>query len=189
MHSGLARALAEAGYANFSVKQVIEPAGVSRRTFYDLFSDKGDAFVSAHEETLAGLTSRVAIETAGGQPWAAGVAAALRAALELGARAPERALLLVGEPLTAGPRAAYAHDQVVARFAPLLRLGRQGASEEAPPALEEALLGGVLGVVASRLRGDALGALPSLAPSLTQFVLTPYLGPAEAKRVAAGPLA
>lgn len=42
----MARAVATNGYVNTSVADVLERAGVSRRTFYELFSDKEDCFLA-----------------------------------------------------------------------------------------------------------------------------------------------
>ena len=45
----LAAAMAEKGYADTSVADVLSGAGVSRQTFYELFTDKQDCFMSAYE--------------------------------------------------------------------------------------------------------------------------------------------
>lgn len=42
----MARAVADKGYVNTSVADVLERAGVSRRTFYELFSGKEDCFLA-----------------------------------------------------------------------------------------------------------------------------------------------
>jgi hypothetical protein len=47
------------------------------------------------------------------------------------------------------------------------------------------MAGGVAMLVAQRLDRGAASELPALAPEAIQFVLTPYLGAAEARRVGA----
>jgi hypothetical protein len=81
---------------------------------------------------------------------------------------------------------AYCHERLTARFAPALRRGRLAPDIEPPPSLEEALIAGLAGIVAGRLRNGEIASLPYLAPELTELVLTPYIGVAEAKRVAYG---
>ncbi|MEX0972957.1 MAG: TetR/AcrR family transcriptional regulator [Solirubrobacterales bacterium] len=181
IHTGVAKAIAGQGYERATVERIIKPAGVSRRTFYEIFPGKDDAFLSVHEETLAELTVRVAAAARATRPWARQVGAAIATALEMAATRPEHALLLVEEPPTGGPRAAYMHDQLVARFAPGLRLGRRYAPGPLPATLEQALLSGLVGVVVARLRAGRAKELAPLATPLAEFVLTPYVGAAEAR--------
>jgi hypothetical protein len=47
------------------------------------------------------------------------------------------------------------------------------------------MTGGLAMLVAQRLDIDRTEELPALAQEVTQFVLTPYLGTAEARRIAA----
>ena len=55
--SGFSTAVADvasvAGYASMSVEGIIATAGVSRRTFYDHFSDKQEAFLAAYDAIVA----------------------------------------------------------------------------------------------------------------------------------------
>src|SRR5205807_62034 len=50
----MAEAMAEQGYVNTSVADVLRRAGIGRETFYQLFSSKEDCFIAAYE-TVAGL--------------------------------------------------------------------------------------------------------------------------------------
>jgi AcrR family transcriptional regulator len=176
IRAGAAGAFARYGYAHTAVARIIEPAGVSRRTFYELFTSKENAFLSAHEEGLAALTERVSAATSGSPSWPHGVGAAVSAALAFAATFPERGLLLTGGPQTAGPWAGQAHDQLLARFAPALRRGRELCAAPRPPMLEEYLLGAIAALVANRLRAGRRRELNALAPQLTEFALVPYLG-------------
>jgi AcrR family transcriptional regulator len=182
--AALPRAMALHGYGGLSVRHLIEPAGVSRRTFYDLYRGLAEAFVAAHEEILVLLCARADAACAAQADWPLKVRAGVIAALDLAAAEPLRVRLLVAEPLTAGPRLAYCHDLLVERFAPRLRQGRRDSGATLPPMLEEALIGGIAGVLADHLRSDRVASLSGLAPQLVELTLTPYIGAAEAKRVA-----
>ena len=48
-----------AGYAAMSVEQITGTAGVSRRTFYDAFTSKEDAFLAALDSAIRRLVQRV----------------------------------------------------------------------------------------------------------------------------------
>ncbi len=185
IEAGVVAVVARHGYERATVGQMLESTGVSRRTFYELFSGKDDAFLSVCEETLADLTARVAVATDRARSWPRAVAAGVSAAFDLAAVHPDRALLIVGGPRTAGRQAAGLCEQLLVRFAPGLRRGRRYAPVSLPATLEQALLGGIVGAVAARLRAGGAGGLPALAPQLAEFALSPYVGPTAARTVAA----
>jgi AcrR family transcriptional regulator len=49
IHGAMVEAVARNGYSTTSVKQVIELAGVSRRSFYELFANKEDCFLATFD--------------------------------------------------------------------------------------------------------------------------------------------
>src|SRR5689334_3465115 len=57
--SAVASAAADLGYAEMSVETVIARAGVSRRTFYDLYRNKEDAFLAAYDAAVARQVAHV----------------------------------------------------------------------------------------------------------------------------------
>lgn len=179
--TGAAQAFARHGYARATVRMMIESAGVSRRTFYELFDGKAHAYLDAHDDALALLTARVCAAD-GGDEWAERVARAISAALSYATFSPERTSLLLADGFVAGPWVAHVEDALLARFAPALRLGRAFASAR-PASLETAILGGIVGVVARRLAAGRSSDLPAEALGLAEFALIPYVGP-EAARIA-----
>jgi hypothetical protein len=52
------------------------------------------------------------------------------------------------------------------------------------PTTEEALVGGMVSLISRRIFADRGEELEALLPDLVEFTLTPYLGSAEAARVA-----
>jgi len=182
--AGAARAFARHGYGRATVRMMIESAGVSRRTFYELFDGKAHAYLDAHDDALALLTAPVCAAD-GGDEWAERVARAISAALSYATFFPERTSLLLADGFVAGPWVAHVEDALLARFAPALRLGRAFAPAPRPPSLEAAILGGIAGVVARRLADGRSSDLPAEAPGLAEFSLLPYVGP-ETARVAVG---
>jgi AcrR family transcriptional regulator len=68
MHGAMIEAVATSGYEHTSVKQVVELAGVSRRSFYEQFANKQECFLATFDVIAARGAGRVsaAYRTAGG---------------------------------------------------------------------------------------------------------------------------
>jgi AcrR family transcriptional regulator len=182
-----AAAMAEQGYAELTVRDLIDRAGVSRRTFYQLFDDKIDCVFAAHERAF-GQLSKVIVDACRAQvAWPDRVAGAISAALTFAVEFPSEAHLVVVACHTASePKLASRGHDAHEKLADLLRAGRQQAEvAHTPPELtEQAVVGAAMAVVGARLLAGEAAGLPVLAPELTQVVLTPYLGDEEAQRVA-----
>lgn len=189
LRSRLARAWAESisirGYHRTTVQHIVASSGISRRTFYERFGGKENAFVAIHADALASFLARLDLATAAEPEWSHKVAAAMASALRGAASAPCEAQLLVGDPFAAGPRRGYCQELLVDHLAPGLAAGRRSPQAlPPPPGLEAALIGSLISIVSSRIRSGSAHTLPALGPSLTEFVLAPYLGSREARRVA-----
>ena len=78
-----AEAIADAGYCDLTVRDLIDRAGVSRRTFYQLFDDKLECVLAAHEAAFGKLEKVLEKACAAHSEWPDGVAAAVAAGLEL----------------------------------------------------------------------------------------------------------
>jgi hypothetical protein len=114
------------------------------------------------------------------------VAAAIRAAFEFAAADPDAANILTSGALVQGADGIARHRRLVAYAAELLEPGREERPEEPdlPAVLERALAGGLASLVAQRLDRGRASELPGLAPEAIEFILTPYLGAEEARRIA-----
>jgi AcrR family transcriptional regulator len=182
-----ADAMAEEGYAELTVRDLIDRAGVSRRTFYQLFEDKIECVFAAHERAFERLSEAIVGACRAELAWHDRVAAAIVASLAFAVESPSDAQLVVvachtaSEPKLAS-RGHAAHEQL----AELLRTGRgQDGVVHAPPELtEQAVVGAAMAVVGARLLAGDVASLPLLAPELIEVVLTPFLGDGEAHRVA-----
>ena len=116
--------------------------------------------------------------------WPRRVREAIAAGLYFAASDPAAARLVLADPFAVGPNAAAYRERLFDLLAPALRGGRALGAIEPAPALEEALIGGLLAVVADHLREGRVASLSALAPTLTRLVLSPYVGAGEAERVA-----
>jgi hypothetical protein len=143
-------------------------------------------FVAAFESAFARFQVRVEEACATEAEWPQGVAAGIRATFEFAATEPADAGVLASKALAEGPDGVARHRRLVAYVSSLLEPGREEGIGSALPStvLEHALVGGLVFLVAHRLAHDREGELPGLAPDATEFVLAPYLGADEARRIA-----
>jgi AcrR family transcriptional regulator len=185
----MADAVAAKGYVAVAVADVIERAGVSRRSFYEHFSNKEEAFLAAYELVLDQLLSGVTSAFATGETWTSRVRRGLAAFLNLLAAEPVLAQVCVVEALAAGPRALARRSAAMEAFQVLLQPPPDDtlATSSAPPVAVEAIVGGIYEVIYSRVTSHRTDELPTLLPSLLHSALLPFVGPevasAEYQRV------
>jgi len=186
--AGLAEAVAENGYASTTIAHITRHAAVSRRTFYEHFSSKDECFVCAYETVMEQLRERVAAAYEQQEEWPRAVRAGIAAMLGFLAAEPNLARLSMVEALVAGPVVVERYDAAIRGLVPYLEAGREGRSPEVlerlSPTTEEALVGGIVSLISRRIIAGQTAELEGLLPDLTEFALTPYLGTAEAARVA-----
>jgi AcrR family transcriptional regulator len=175
------------GYHGMSVEEIVAVAGVSRRTFYDKFQSKEDAFLAAYDTISSELFERITAAQNADSTFPEGVIAGLRAFLEYVAEHPQYADACIVEVLAAGPRALERRNGLMRAFAELIRNGAEqmpGAMH--PPALTaETIVGGIYEIVYSRVLQGQTRELPELLPDLAYSVMLPYLGHEAAEHEAA----
>jgi hypothetical protein len=153
----------------------------------DRRAQQPEGFVTAFESAFARLQVLLEMACVGEGPWADRATVAIGRALEFAAAAPAAASALTNGALAHGVDGLERYERLMTYLAGLLEAGRAESPHGAdlPATTERSIAGGVATIVANRVdRGGAEG-LPRLAPEVVQFVLTPYLGTEEAKRMAA----
>lgn len=141
------------------------------------------AFDSAFAALQVGIESACAAATG---EWPEQVAAGIKAAFDWAAAEPVAAQLLTNDALAGGSAGFERYERMIAYVAELLEPGRARVAhgERLPVITERAMASGVAMLVAQRLSLGRQAELPTIAAEAIQFVLTPYLGAAEARRVA-----
>lgn len=186
----------EQGAANVSVAHVVERSGVSRRTFYESFTDREDCFLAAFDDALAFVSQRVLPAYRSERKWSEKIRAGVVAFLSFLDEEPVIGRLLVRESLTGGVRTRARREEVLALLAGAVDEGRtlkgipkghtaSGASARAgtlPPLTAEGLVGGVLSIVDARISLSEEMPMLGLANSLVSMIVLPYLGPTVARR-------
>jgi AcrR family transcriptional regulator len=181
------KAAAEHGYAALTVEQVLAYAGLPRAIFEIHFESKEQGLVAAQDAFLERLWLEAVHACDGSEAWPVKVRAGLEAVLASLVEASALARVFAVEACAASLAAAERQFATLDEFAELLRRGRHDhpAAAALPGATERALVGGVASIVSGHLLREDPGAIVSLRTELVELLLVPYLGEAEARRLAA----
>jgi AcrR family transcriptional regulator len=172
--------VASEGYARMSVERVVARAGVSRKTFYDLFENREDCFIEAFDDAVAHAERIVREAYDAGTGWRGRIRAGLAALLALLDDEPELRTVCVVEALAAGPRVLEHRTRILEALIAAVDEGRGEARKDPPPLAAEGVVGAVLAVLHARvLQGIPLS---DLLGSLMGMIVLPYLGNAAAER-------
>jgi AcrR family transcriptional regulator len=186
--AGLAEAIAENGYSGTTIAHITRHAAVSRRTFYEHFNSKDECFVAAYDTVMKELRERVSAGFEEADDWPHAVRSGIGAMLSFLAAEPHLARLCMVEALVAGPVVVERYDAAIQSFVPYFQSGREGRPPEVlarlSPTTEEALVGGMVSLISRRIIAGKAEELEELLPDLVEFTLTPYLGSAEAAKIA-----
>jgi AcrR family transcriptional regulator/DNA-binding HxlR family transcriptional regulator len=176
--------VAEDGYRRMTARRVSGRAGVSNKTFYDLFSDREDCFLAAFDHAVDELAAVVLPAWEGEKEWAAGIRAGLGALLEFLDREPALRRLVFVEALGAGPRVLERRVQVLEVLQRAVDQGRAGvkAGRELPALTAEGVVGAAFSVIHTRLLERHPEPLTALCNPLMATIVLPYRGSAAAAR-------
>lgn len=178
------RAVSELGYPGLTVAAILQRAGVSRKTFYEHFSDKEECFLAAYDIVTAGLLHGVSEAYERPGPWPQRIRAGLAELLRLLAAEPAFARMCIVEVLAAGPRAQQRRDDTMRRFTVFFDAGLR----ELPPAITapslvaESVVGAIYEIVYARIRRGETDTLPEILDDLVYVALVPFLGREQAAR-------
>jgi AcrR family transcriptional regulator/DNA-binding MarR family transcriptional regulator len=175
---------AERGAANMSVAHLVERAGVSRRTFYEIFTDREDALLAAFTEAAWHASERVLPAYESEKAWREKLRAGLIGLLSFFDEQPLMARLLIVGSLAGGPATQQARSEITATLTSAIEDGRaqSKAPETIPPLTGEGIVGGVLTVLHSRIAAGSDESLLGLTNELMSMIVLPYLGAPAARR-------
>lgn len=178
--TAMAEAVGAKGYADTSVADVLERAGVSRATFYALFRDKQDCFRAAYEagaeliaEVLADALGSMAGEMPSGAPGSPldRLDHVLRTYLDLLHDAPAMARTFLVEVYAVGPAAIDQRQKSLEHFVDLVAETHRGESGLLGTRPEqrfaaEVLVGAVSSMVTNMVGVGDIDGLPALREPL-----------------------
>jgi AcrR family transcriptional regulator len=181
--AGMIEVAVDEGYVAASVTQIVAAAGVSRRTFYNYYSDKAEAFFDVYTQVtdfLIEAMSEAGDAARGG--WAAAVRAKVEALLDCFAENPDLVRFTFEVPQAAGGDVAAAYRAFLERLLELIGEGRPKRVRTPPPAAEYGIVGGLAALIVETLERGGAAAIQKLHPDAVELVLTPYLGRDAAAR-------
>jgi AcrR family transcriptional regulator len=183
----MAEVCASEGYGAASAAAVSARARVSRKTFYEHFTDKEACSLAAYDAILGKFLGDVigAYEQRE-LSWPQRVRAGLEALLSFLAAEPAFARMASLEVVAAGPRALERYMSAVRLLAGLLDEGRdeRDGRDDIPASISVAVVKGAALVIRDQILAGRTEQLAELLPDLLYATLMPYLGQEEALRLA-----
>ena len=177
-------AIDELGYADTTVSDVTNRARVSRRTFYELFSNREECLIAVLEDVVALIAGEVARAGVDGLAWRERVRTGLWAILSFLDREPVLARVCVIQALRGGPEVLERRDEILAGLAAVVDEGRlEGVrGEQCTPLTAEGVVGAAFAIVYARLLRGERKPLTGLSGELMGMIVLPYKGAAAARR-------
>jgi AcrR family transcriptional regulator len=175
------RAVADKGYAAATIDDIVRGAGVSKKTFYEHFSDKLDCFLAAYEAASDDLFEHVRAAQEGATvDWLPRTRAGIHAYLRWLAAEPALARVFLIEIAAAGPEALERRERLRDRYAERTR--ELQVANSVPDEIFHAVVAGADDLVVRRLREG--GNLLELEPILLYLQVSLLAGPEVAAELA-----
>lgn len=172
--------VAEKGYTDATVADIISTAGVSRATFYEQFADKEDCFIAAYGAVMERMLTFVAegFARSATEDWVVQIRGGIGALLTYLAENPIAARVGIVEGFGAGARARDRYQQAVSSFFPFLDSARILADDpdRIPTQVARVIVGGVSSLMFNEASNGRAASLPSLLPEMMYLSVTPYFG-------------
>ena len=186
--AAFSKAAGEDGYAQLDLGTAARYAGFTVADFEAEFGSVESALLAAQEAFLERLRVEALAASEESDDWPFKVRAVLDAVLASLLEAGPLPRVFAVEATASSFAAADRQLAVLDECADLLREGRRFHPRAAllPELTERLLVGGAASIVCSHLLAEDTAALQALGPELTMAFLAPYLGEAEARRVARG---
>jgi AcrR family transcriptional regulator len=176
----LAAIVAEKGYRETTVADVVKRAGTSQRVYYGHFESKEEAFLSALDSGSAQMLARLLPAFRRARTWQESVRAAYEAMCAFGVEEPEYTRLGAVEMYTVGRRALQTRDRVMEGLEALLGPGFELAEKPPPPIAAEAIGGAIYALIHDHVKRNGPETMPELVPMATYMTLAPFVGAEEA---------
>lgn len=180
----MAECVAERGYAATTIAQVVERAGVSSATFYELFRDKEDCFLALLREIIAQATVIVTKAYGRDRPPLELLRDGLAALLDLLSSEPAWAKVLLLSTRSSTPRALDLYLSGAQAVVSMLGTGEIESRGDPvnPWDVARIVLGGCEAIIRREIAAGRTDRLPEVLPQLLYCVLVPIAGQEVAMR-------
>jgi AcrR family transcriptional regulator len=181
----LAAVVAEKGYPDTTVAEIVDRAATSQRTFYEHFKNKEDAIVAALDSGSAHMLAAALPAFRRAPDWKHAVHDTQEAMFAFGAEEPEYARLGGVEMYAAGKRALDQREVVTEGMEGLLAPGYE-LKPDASPIAAEAIGGALYSLLYDHVNKKGPETLPDIVPTVVYVTLAPFLDAEDAYEVAIG---
>lgn len=166
-------AVAEHGYAQTTITELVALAGVSKRDFYALFDGKDECFLSTFDVIMSAVVERVGATDLEGDPRER-MRSALTSFMELVVAEPEAAVLTAVEAQSLGLAGIAHRDRAADAFQAMIEQGfeRAGSRKRVSGMAVRAVVAGILGVVYRHLIEGRLSQLPGTVDGLVDWTMS-----------------
>ncbi len=181
LFGAMVASVSERGYPATRLSDLTDLSGVSRNSFYNLFVDKDDCFVTATEAILEQALSTLTMPAG---TWEQQVHTVATAFAALFVAQPAAARMCLIDAHAVGPDGLRPFEEATEKFEGHARRVVDESPEHAgaPPELISALVGGLIEVARSRLRLNSEAEMPAVMEDLVRLVLS-YRPPPEPLRL------
>jgi len=184
MLAAAVRTVEDLGYTQATVAHITRRARVSRRTFYELFSNREECLVAALESVIDSVRAEIAAAGLEGLVWRERVRSGLSVILSFFDREPVLARVCVVQAMRGSQAVLERREQILAGLAAIVDEGREESNrgQECPPLTAEGLVGAAFSLVYARLLRRDPEPLTDLVGDLMGMIVLPYQGPAAARK-------
>ncbi len=174
IQAALIAIVAEGGYANLKVRDLVKEARVSTRAFYESYASKEDCFLQTYELLARRATRRIIAGQAGEQDWRRRPRLIIDELTRELTRDPDAARLALVDAYAAGPISRERAWRTERHLEGMLAesLARPPAGVVVPPLVIEGMVAGVLHVARRRLSLGRVAEMSEIAEELTRWSLS-----------------
>lgn len=177
----------EKSYAAMTIADIVRHAGCSRRTFYDNFRSKHDAFLQALDAISDQCRAAVAEAFLSGESWRDQTRAGIEALLRFIAANPTFAHMVYVEIPAAGREGIRRPEEALRSFEVFVAGALERTQDPVPPRLAQMIGGAIQTLIRDFVTQGRCTDLPDLLPDALYICFVAFLGPAEAAREAGIP--
>lgn len=178
----MAEVVQQKAYAEISIVDIVQVAGVSKRSFYEHFDGKEACFLALYRAASALALRTLKDAVAPGLPWQSQVERALNAYLSHLAQGQGLVRALFIDIHFLGPAGAEARRTVMQAFANFMVEAVNGQSHNLSPTLAMAAVGGINELILQAIESDRLAYLTDLTLPASELVWRLTGTPAEPQK-------
>ena len=189
LQGAIVAAVAEHGYQQVTIKQIVALAGVSLTAFYKHFESKETLFLETFDLIVSMASERIGRAYRSQDDWKAQMRASFQAYAEIIEDEPAASRLVLIDSLAAGERAVARRERASETFETMLTQSYARAPEPAPltPLSVQMVIAGIRHIAYRRLLGGTPERLAEHTDDLLAFALAYHAPNIEPPRRAAHP--